>query len=56
METGYGVDWKGREEFTNIVNWGRMKDEVHCVPRCEALTGESRHWMSGVGLRGGWVT
>ena len=39
VERGYGVDWKGREEFSNTVNWGGgMKDEVHCVLRCEALT------------------
>ena len=22
VERGYGVDWKGREEFSNTVNWG----------------------------------
>ena len=28
VETGYEVDWKGREEIANNVKW-RMKDEVH---------------------------
>ena len=22
VERGYGVDWKGREKFSNNVNWG----------------------------------